>query len=90
MAWIQFWKSTSSKKYYASYILFVDTEYFPITNVLTDIEGELSKLNFNDEDSKEVIGIFYKSVDQILGNPDVRNIDNVIEDIQLFLNNKKN
>ena len=79
-----------ARNIYASYILFVDTEYFPITNVLIDIEGELSKLNFNDEDSKELIGIFYKSFGEILGNPDVRNIDNVIEDIQLFLNNKKN
>ena len=78
-----------ARNIYASYILFVDTEYFPITNVLTDIEAELSKLNFNAEDTKEIIRIFYISVDEILGNPDVRNIDNVMEDIQLFLNNKK-
>ena len=79
-----------ARNIYASYILFVDTEYFPITNVLTDIEDELSKLNFNDEDIKEIIRIFYISVDEILGNPDVRNIDNVMKDIELFLNNKKN
>ena len=78
-----------ARNIYASYILFVDTEYFPITNVLTDIEAELSKLNFNAEDTKEIIRIFYISVDEILGNPDVRNIDNVMEDIQIFLNNKK-
>ena len=78
-----------ARNIYASYILFVDTEYFPITNVLTDIEGELSKLNFNYEDTKEIIRIFYISVDEILGNPDVRNIDNVMEDIELFLNNRK-
>ena len=78
-----------ARNIYASYILFVDTEYFPITNVLTDIEAELSKLNFNAEDTKEIIRIFYISVDEILGNPDVRNIDNVMKDIQLFLNNKK-
>ena len=47
------------------------------------------KRHFNAEDTKEIIRIFYISVDEILGNPDVRNIDNVMEDIQLFLNNKK-
>ena len=77
-----------ARNIYASYILFVDTEYFPITNVLTDIEDELSKLNFNDKDKKEIIRIFYISVNEILGNPDVRNNNNVMEDIQLFLNNK--
>jgi len=48
----------------------------------------MNYLNVNDKDKTEIIRIFYISFNEILGNPDVRNNNNVMEDIQLFLNNK--
>ena len=70
---------------YASYILLVDTEYFPITPVLIDIEKQLKDLEFSMKNMKEIVRIFYVSVDDILGNPDVKKIDHVMKDIEQYL-----
>ena len=70
---------------YASYILLVETEYFPITPVLIDIEKQLKDLEFSMKNMKEIVRIFYVSVDDILGNPDVKKIDHVMKDIEQYL-----
>ena len=70
---------------YASYILLVDTEHFPITPVLIDIENQLKDLEFSMKNMKEIVRIFYVSVDEIFGNPDVKKIDHVMKDIEKYL-----
>ena len=70
---------------YASYILLVDTEYFPITPVLIDIEKQLKDLEFSMKNMKEIVRIFYVSVDDILGKPDLKKIDHVMKDIEQYL-----
>ena len=74
-----------TRNIYASYILFSDTEYFPVLKILIDIDKELKKLNLNQKDAYELFRIFYVRIDELIVNPKIKNVDKLTEDIENYL-----
>ena len=54
-------------------------------SMLIDIEKQLKDLEFSMKNMKEIVRIFYVSVDDILGKPDLKKIDHVMKDIEQYL-----
>ena len=74
-----------TRNIYASYILFSDTQSFPVLKILIDIDKELKILNLNQKDTYELFRIFYVRIDEIIVNPKIKNVDKLIEDIENYL-----
>ena len=74
-----------TRNIYASYILFSDTQSFPVLKILIDIDKELKILNLNQKDTYELFRIFYVRIDEIIVNPKIKNVDKLIVDIENYL-----
>ena len=74
-----------TRNIYASYILFADTQYFPVLEILVDIDNELKKIKPNQKDTYELFRIFYVRIDEIIVNPNIKNDDKLLKELENYL-----
>ncbi len=74
-----------TRNIYASYILFADTHYFPVLEILVDIDNELKKIKHNEKNTYELFRIFYVRIDEIIVNPNIKNEDKLLKELENYL-----